>query len=61
MNEHMGRRGLLGVAATGMAVAAEVVGAQTVTQRSIDGRPIRFGFAGVGDRGSFHLGISSLA
>ena len=55
MNERMDRRGFLGAAATGMAAAAESAGAQTVTQGSIDGRPIRIGFVGVGDRGSYHL------
>ena len=55
MNEHMARRSFLGAAGAGMAVAAEVAGAQTVTQGSIDGRPIRIGFVGVGDRGSYHL------
>ncbi|MDE0102494.1 MAG: Gfo/Idh/MocA family oxidoreductase [Bryobacterales bacterium] len=55
MNENMARRSFLGAAGAGMAAAAEVAGAQTVTQGSIDGRPIRIGFVGVGDRGSYHL------
>ena len=55
MDEHLDRRSFLGAAAAGMAVSAEAARAQTITQGSIDGRPIRIGFVGVGDRGSYHL------
>ena len=56
MKEHVGRRGFLGTAAAGLAAtAADVAASQTVTQGSIDGRPVRIGFVGVGDRGSYHL------
>lgn len=56
MNRHLDRRGFLGATATGMAaVSADVAATQTITQGSINGRPIRIGFVGVGDRGSYHL------
>ena len=56
MSKHIDRRNFLGVTAAGIAAAsAGAAAAQTLTQGSIDGRPIRFGFVGVGDRGSHHL------
>lgn len=56
MSKHVGRRSFLGVTAAGIAAAsAGAEAAQTIPQGSIDGRPIRFGFVGVGDRGSHHL------
>ncbi len=55
------RRNFLGISATGVAgasLAATQASAQSVTQGSIDGRPVRLGFVGVGDRGSYHLDIA---
>ena len=57
MSKHIARRGFLGLTtAAGMtAASAGAAAAQTISQGSIDGRPIRLGFVGVGDRGSHHL------
>ncbi len=61
MNSKLDRRSFLNVSAAGIA-AATAAGqepeTQTVTQGSIDGRPLRVGFVGVGDRGSYHLDIA---
>jgi predicted dehydrogenase len=61
MDIHLKRRDFLKVSATGMAAGAlgGVAGAQTSTApTTIDGRPIRIGFVGVGSRGSYHLDIA---
>jgi predicted dehydrogenase len=42
----------------GASLVTPKAAAQTVTQGSINGRPIRLGFVGVGDRGSYHLDIA---
>jgi predicted dehydrogenase len=56
MSQTIDRRGFLGVAAAaGLAASAGAAAAQTITQGSVDGRPVRLGFVGVGDRGSHHL------
>ncbi|MCP5116824.1 MAG: Gfo/Idh/MocA family oxidoreductase, partial [bacterium] len=51
------RRDFLAVSAAGVA-GASAASAQTVTQGSVNGRPVRLGFVGVGDRGSYHLDIA---
>ncbi len=56
MTQAINRRNFLELSSAGM--GASVLAAQTTTHASIDGRPARFGFVGVGDRGSYHLDIA---
>ncbi len=53
----MKRREFLGVSAAG-ALAAAGAPETAAAQASIRGRPVRMGFVGTGDRGSYHLDIA---
>jgi glycosyl hydrolase family 109/GFO/IDH/MocA oxidoreductase family protein len=64
MSKNLDRRDFLHLSAAGLAAAAASAPpaeAQTPTNTlgSINGRPVRLGFVGVGDRGSYHLDIAS--
>ncbi len=54
MKGRMDRRCFLGATSAGLAGSSAAT-SHTVTQGSINGRPVRFGFVGVGGRGSYHL------
>ncbi|MGE5848973.1 MAG: Gfo/Idh/MocA family protein [Candidatus Methylomirabilota bacterium] len=61
MGNHLKRREFLGVSAAGAASGALgglALPEQAAAQASIGGRPIRMGFVGVGNRGSYHLDIA---
>jgi predicted dehydrogenase len=64
MSENPNRREFLHLSAAGLAAASAARGSvtqalgSTQTLGSINGRPVRLGFIGVGDRGSYHLDIA---
>jgi predicted dehydrogenase len=60
MADQLNRRhflGISGAAVAGSAVAAQTAAAQTAATQRLT-RPVRLGFVGVGDRGSYHLDIA---
>lgn len=60
MSNRINRRSFLEISSAGIGAAGALgnAGPASAQSASIDGRPARFGFIGVGDRGSYHLDIA---